>query len=90
MKLTGREPKEEKTLIPLAARPSTLKGKTIALYHNDKFASFAVLRTVRKLLEPLGVKEILEVHAKTPFNRHPDSAIKEALKADAVFVGTAD
>lgn len=85
----GRRPKIEE-IFHLASRPSTLKGMTVALYHNDKVASFPVMRTVRTLLEPLGVKEVFEVHAKAPFSRHPDSVIAEALKADAVFVGTAD
>jgi len=67
----GRKPTVEK-IISLAARPSTLKGKTVALYHNDKVASFSV------------------VHSKAPFMRHPDRAIEEALKADAVVAGTAD
>ena len=87
--ITGRKPKE-KERVPLAARPTTLKGKTVALYHNDKVASFPVMATIKKLLEPLGVKEVFEVHAKTPFSRHPDSAINEALKADVVFAGTGD
>ncbi|MCJ7634578.1 hypothetical protein MUP77_19575 [Candidatus Bathyarchaeota archaeon] len=86
--LEGKETKAER--IPLAPRPTTLKGKTVALYHNDKIASFPVMRTIRKQLEPLGVKEIFEVHAKTPWSRHPDRAIAEALKADIVFAGTCD
>ena len=74
----------------LAPRVSSLKGKTVALYHNDKVASFPVMRSIKKLLEAQGVKEVFEVHAKTPFSRHPDSAIQAALKADVVFTGTAD
>ncbi|MFH0749241.1 MAG: hypothetical protein V1915_04935 [Candidatus Bathyarchaeota archaeon] len=85
----GRKPKAE-ALIHLAPRPTTLKDKTVALYHNDKVASFAVMRTVRKELEKYGVKEIFEVHSGAPFARHPDRAIEEALKADVVFTGTAD
>jgi len=85
----GRKPTVEK-LIPLANRPSTLKGKTVALYHNDKVASFPMMRTIKKLLEPLGPKEIFEVHSKAPFSRHPESAIQEALRADVVFAGDAD
>lgn len=77
-------------LIPLAERPSTLKGKTIALYHNDKVASYPVLREVKKMLEPLEVKETFEVHATTPYSRHPDRAIEEALRADVAITGTAD
>ena len=77
--------------LPLSLRPDTLKGKQIALYHNDKVASFPILKTIGKLLrERQGVTEIFEVHAKTPFSKHPDSAIEEALKADAVFVANAD
>jgi hypothetical protein len=90
VKLTGRKSAVAEN-IPLAARPSTLQGKTTALYHNDKVASFSVMRTIRKILEEkIGVKEVFEVHSRRPFSRHPDSAIEEALKADAVFVGTAD
>jgi len=86
----GRKPTVEK-IISLAARPSTLKGKTVALYHNDKVASFSVMKTVGKLLkERVGVKDVFEVHSKAPFMRHPDRAIEEALKADAVVAGTAD
>ena len=85
----GRKPKAVE-LIPLSPTPTTLKGKTVALYYNDKVASFAVMRTVRKDLEKYEVKEIFEVHARTPFARHPDWAIQEALKADVVFTGTAD
>ena len=86
----GRKPKEEE-LFHLNQRPTTLKGKVVALYHNDKVASFSVLKTVGKLLkEQCGVKDIFEVHAKTPFMRHPDGAIEEALKADVVVAGTAD
>ena len=86
----GRKPKEEE-LFHLTARPGTLKGKTVALYHNDKVASFSVLKTVGRLLkEQCGVKEVFEVHAKTPFMRHPDAAIEEALKADVAVAGTAD
>jgi len=87
--LTGKKAEAEKRF-PLAPRPSTLKGKTVALYHNDKVASFPVMRTIKKLLEPYGVKEVFNVHAKTPFSRHPDRAIEEALKADVVFAGTCD
>jgi len=85
----GRKPKAQE-LIPLAARLDTLKDKVVALYHNDKVGSFPVMRTVRKHLEHLGVKEIFEVHAGMPFSRHPDRAIEEALKADVVFAGTCD
>jgi len=87
--ITGRKP-VIKEKIPLAPRPATLKGKTIALYHNDKVASFPVMATIKMLLESLGPKEIFEVHAKTPFSRHPDSAVEQALRADAVFTGTGD
>ena len=86
--LEGKETKIEQ--IHLAARPTTLKGLTVALYHNDKIASFPVMRTIRKCLEPLEVKEVFEVHAHTPWSRHPDKAIEEALKADVVFAGTCD
>jgi hypothetical protein len=67
-----------------------LGGKTIALYHNDKVASFPVMRSIRKQLEPYEIKEVFEIHAGTPFSRHPDEAIEETSRADAVFVGTAD
>lgn len=87
--LFGRKPVVE-ALFPLAPRPNTLKGKTVALYHNDKVASFPVMKTIKKLLEPLGVTEVFEVHANTPFSRHPDTAIQSALKADVVFAGTCD
>ncbi|MFH0749009.1 MAG: hypothetical protein V1915_03730 [Candidatus Bathyarchaeota archaeon] len=86
--LEGKETKAEP--IRLAPRPTTLQGKTVALYHNDKIASFPVMRTIRKQLETFGVKEIFEVHSKTPWSRHPDHAIVEALKADVVFAGTCD
>ena len=90
VKLTGRKSTVAAT-IPLSSRPNTLKGKTVALYHNDKVASFPVLRTVGEILREQGeAKEIFEVHAKTPFMRHPDRAIEEALKADVVVCGTAD
>ena len=74
----------------LAARPTTLKGKTVALYHNDKIASYPVMRVIGEKLKPLGVKEIFEVHSRTPWSKHPESAIQEALKADVVFAGTCD
>ena len=90
IKPQGRKPKAAE-LFPLSARPSILKGKTVALYHNDKVASYAVLKTVGRLLkEKCDVKDIFEVHAKTPYMRHPDSAIAEALKADVIVAGTAD
>ena len=86
----GRKPKEA-ALYHLQPRPSSLKGKVVALYHNDKVASFAVLKTVGRLLkEKEGVKDVFEVHAKTPFMRHPERAIQEALKADVVVAGTCD
>ena len=87
----GRKPKVAH-LFPLSPRPITLKGKTVALYHNDKVASFPILKTVGKLLleRQLGVKEVFEVHSRAPFSRHPDSAIAEALKADVVFAANAD
>ena len=85
---SGRRAKVEQ--FHLAPRPSTLKGKTVALYHNDKIASYPVMRVIRKMLEPLGVKEIFEVHAHTPWSHHPESAVQEALKADVVFTGTCD
>ena len=86
----GRKVKAE-ALFPLSTRPSTLKDKTVALYYNDKVASFSILKMVGKLLkEKVGVKEVFEVHAKMPYSRHPDRAIEEALKADAVVAGTAD
>ena len=86
----GRKPKIE-THISLSPRPDTLRDKTVALYHNDKVASFPVLRTVGKLLkEKCGVKETFEVHSRAPFMRHPDRGIEEALKADVVVAGTAD
>ena len=86
----GRKPKIE-VQISLSPRPDTLKGKTVALYHNDKVASFPVLKTVGKLLkEKCEVKEIFEVHSRAPFMRHPDRAIEEAIKADVVVAGTAD
>lgn len=88
---TGRSSRTSKELFPLASRPNTLQGKTVALYHNDKVASFVIMRTVEKLLkEQLGVTDIFEVHSRAPYSRHPDSAIQEALKADVVFAGTAD
>jgi hypothetical protein len=76
--------------VSLAPRPTTLKGKTVALYHNDKIASYPVMRVIREKLQPLGVKEVFEVHSHTPWSHHPDSAIQEALKADVVFAGTCD
>ena len=86
----GSAPKETK-LFSLSPRPNTLVGKKVALYHNDKVASFPVLKTVGKLLkEKCGVAEVFEVHARTPFSKHPESAIQEALKADVVFVANAD
>jgi len=75
---------------PLAPRPSTLKDKTVALYHNDKIASYPVMRVIGEKVKSLGVKEIFEVHARTPWSKHPESAIQEALKADVVFAGTCD
>ena len=86
----GRKVKAER-LFPLSPRPSTLKGKTVALYHNDKVASFSVMKTVGRLLrEKMGVTDIFEIHAKTPYSRHPDRAIEEALNADVVIAGTCD
>ena len=86
----GVKPKKTE-LFQLSPRLTTLKGKKIALYHNDKVASFPILKTVGKLLrEKCGVTDIFEVHSKSPFSRHPESAIQEALKADAVFVADAD
>ena len=86
----GRKP-EKAEQIRLAARVNTLKGKTVALYHNDKPTSYPIMRTIDRLLkEKIGVKETLEVHSKASFHRHPDSAIQEALKADAIFAATAD
>ncbi|MFH0748827.1 MAG: hypothetical protein V1915_02755 [Candidatus Bathyarchaeota archaeon] len=88
--LSGRKPKAEK-LISLSTRPSTLQGKTVALYHNDKVASYPVMKTVGRLLkEKMSVQEVFEVHAKTPYSRHPDSAVEEALDADVVVAGTCD
>ena len=86
----GRTPVAQ--LIPLSERPSTLAGKTVALYHNDKVLSFPILKTISDLLKErqIGVKEIFEVHSRAPFSRHPDSAIAEALKADVIFASNAD
>ena len=85
----GRKPVVN--LFPLSARPTTLKGKTIALYYNDKVTSFPILKTIRKLLEEkMEVTQIFEVHSRAPFSRHSDKVIEEALKADAVFAATAD
>ena len=85
-------PKKSKAKIfPLAPRPSRLKGKTIALYHNDKVASFPAMETIGELLKKkIGVKETFEVHSEASFSRHPDRAIEEALRADAVVAGTGD
>ncbi|MFH0748990.1 MAG: hypothetical protein V1915_03630 [Candidatus Bathyarchaeota archaeon] len=86
----GKKSRAEE-LIPLAARPSTLTGKTVALYHNDKVASFPVLKTVGELLkEKTDVQEVFEVHSQTPYMKHPERAIQEALKADVVIAGTCD
>lgn len=87
--LSGRKPIAEK-LVPLAGRPTTLKGRTVALYLNDKVASYPVMRTIKDLLGPLDVKKVFEVHSQTPYSLHPEKAIQEALKADVVFVGTGD
>lgn len=86
----GRKPKQADQ-IRLATRTKTLKGKTVALYHNDKPTSYPIMRTIDRLLkETVGVKETFEVHSKASFHRHPDRAIQEALRADAIFAATAD
>ena len=88
--LEGRKPKVAE-LFPLSPRPSSLKGKTVALYHNDKVTSFPILKMIGGILkEKCGVKETFEVHSRAPFSKHPDRAIEEALKADVVFASTAD
>jgi len=85
----GRKPKVK--LYSLAPRVDILKGKTVALYHNDKVASFPIMRAIKNLLkQQLGITDIYEVHSGTPFSKHPESAIQEALKADVVFAGTCD
>jgi hypothetical protein len=77
--------------IKLAIRANTLKGKVVALYHNDKPSSYPIMRTIGRLLkEKVGVKETFEIHSKAPFSKHPERAIVEALKADAIFTATAD
>ena len=68
-----------------------IKGKRIALYHNEKVTSFPSLSAVERLLrERLGVTDIFEVHSPRPFSRHPQSAIDAALQADAVFLSAGD
>ena len=90
MSVEGRKPRVA-AKIPLATRPNTLKGKKIALYHNEKVTSFPSLGAVGKLLrEKLGVTDIFEVHSQRPFSSHPQSAIDAALKADAVFLSAGD
>jgi hypothetical protein len=86
----GRKPTVAE-IFPLSPRPTTLQGKTVALYHNDKVASFSIMKNVGRLMkEKMGVKEVFEVHSKAPFMRHPERAIQEALKADVAVTGTAD
>ena len=85
----GKKPPEADK-IPLAPRPSTLKGKTVALYHNDKRCSMISLRVVGDLLKEKIGANTFEVHTRVSYASHPERAIDEAAKADAVVLGTAD
>ena len=88
-KPTGRATTASET-IPLAPRPSSLKGKTVALYHNDKICSFPILKTVGQLMRDKMGAETFEVHSRAPFSKHDERCIDEAIKADAVILSSAD